>query len=126
MPRRLFFVLVLASPAAWAAGNADPAIRRGVAWLRSQQSADGSFGSQPGRTALALLAFFIAIGFCYRASAALFFVGFTLSELWDVTNYLNHHYLIALLARRTDLRRTAAGRAPGGGSGAEQRAIAYP
>jgi len=32
------------------------AIGRGVGWLRSQQSADGSFGSQPGKTALALLA----------------------------------------------------------------------
>jgi len=32
------------------------AVRRGVAWLRAEQSAEGSFGSQPGRTALALLA----------------------------------------------------------------------
>jgi squalene cyclase len=32
------------------------AVGRGVSWLKKQQSADGSFGSQPGQTALALLA----------------------------------------------------------------------
>lgn len=32
------------------------AVKRGVAWLRSEQKADGSFGSNPGETALALMA----------------------------------------------------------------------
>ena len=29
---------------------------------------------------------------------ALFFVGFTYTQLIDVTNYLNHYYLVSLLA----------------------------
>jgi hypothetical protein len=47
---------------------------------------------------LAALALCIAIGFCYRASAALFFIGFTYTQLIDVTNYLNHHVLVSLIA----------------------------
>jgi hypothetical protein len=47
---------------------------------------------------LAVLALFIAAGLFYRASAALFFIGFTYTQLIDVTNYLNHHYLVSLLA----------------------------
>ena len=39
-----------------AAGKVDAAIARGVKWLRKQQEADGSFGSGPGETALALMA----------------------------------------------------------------------
>ncbi|MHC4932456.1 MAG: hypothetical protein ACYTGV_09740, partial [Planctomycetota bacterium] len=31
-------------------------VRRGVVWLRKEQKADGSFGSNPGETALALMA----------------------------------------------------------------------
>jgi hypothetical protein len=34
----------------------DAAVARGVKWLRKEQSPDGSFGSQPGETALCLLA----------------------------------------------------------------------
>ncbi len=34
----------------------DAAVARGVAWLRSEQKPDGRFGSQPGETALALMA----------------------------------------------------------------------
>jgi vitamin K-dependent gamma-carboxylase len=48
--------------------------------------------------ALAVLALFIALGLFYRASAALFFLGFAYAELTDVTNYLNHYYLVTLLA----------------------------
>lgn len=48
--------------------------------------------------ALAVLALFIAVGLFYRASAALFFIGFAYAELTDVTNYLNHYYLVTLLA----------------------------
>jgi hypothetical protein len=47
--------------------------------------------------ALALLALFIALGLFYRASALLFTAGFTYTELIDVTNYLNHYYLVSLL-----------------------------
>ena len=53
---RLFVFLMLSAPAVAADRAADGAIRRGLGWLRQQQSADGSFGSQPGQTALALLA----------------------------------------------------------------------
>ncbi len=48
--------------------------------------------------ALAVLAVFIAVGFFYRLSAVLFFLGFTYTELLDVTNYLNHYYLVSLVA----------------------------
>ena len=47
---------------------------------------------------LAVIALGIAIGFCYRVCAALFFLGFTYVELIDQTNYLNHYYLISLLS----------------------------
>ncbi|MFQ5415774.1 MAG: HTTM domain-containing protein [Myxococcota bacterium] len=48
--------------------------------------------------ALGVLAVSIAIGFAYRAAAALFFLGFTYPFLLDQTTYLNHFYLICLLA----------------------------
>jgi vitamin K-dependent gamma-carboxylase len=48
--------------------------------------------------ALAVLGLFIALGLFYRLSTALFFVVFTYVELIDVTNYLNHYYLVSLLA----------------------------
>ena len=47
---------------------------------------------------LGVLALFISVGFLYRVSAALFFVGFTYSFLLDQTNYLNHFYLVCLLS----------------------------
>ena len=47
---------------------------------------------------LGLLAFFIAIGFLYRISTVLFFLGFSYIFLLDKTNYLNHFYLITLLS----------------------------
>jgi vitamin K-dependent gamma-carboxylase len=48
--------------------------------------------------ALGLLAACIMVGFCYRAAAALFFLGFTYVFLLDQTEYLNHFYLICLLS----------------------------
>jgi vitamin K-dependent gamma-carboxylase len=48
--------------------------------------------------ALGLLAFFIAIGFLYRLSTVLFFLGFSYIFLLDKSNYLNHFYLIILLS----------------------------
>ncbi len=40
----------------------------------------------------------IALGLAYRAAAATFFLVFTYVEAIDVTNYLNHYYLVSLLA----------------------------
>jgi hypothetical protein len=40
----------------------------------------------------------IALGALYRLACATFFVVFTYVELIDVTNYLNHYYLVSLLA----------------------------
>lgn len=47
---------------------------------------------------LTLLAFFIMVGFCYRISITLFFLGFTYIFLLDQTRYLNHFYFICLLS----------------------------
>lgn len=47
--------------------------------------------------ALAVLALCVALGLFYRASIALFTAGFLHAQLLDVTNYLNHYYLVALL-----------------------------
>lgn len=46
---------------------------------------------------LAVCAIFIAIGFFYRLSAALYFLLFVYVELLDKTYYLNHYYLVSLL-----------------------------
>lgn len=48
--------------------------------------------------AMAVLAAFVAIGFFYRVSIVGLFAIFTYVELADVTNYLNHYYLVSLLA----------------------------
>jgi len=47
---------------------------------------------------LIVLAIAVAAGACYRVSAWLFFLGFTYIELIDKTTYLNHYYLVSLLA----------------------------
>ncbi len=47
--------------------------------------------------AMAVLAAFVALGFLYRFSIAALFLLFTYVELIDVTNYLNHYYLVSLL-----------------------------
>ena len=49
-------------------------------------------------TLLAVLSFFILIGFAYRLSMAAFFIAFSYIFLLDKTNYLNHFYLIILLS----------------------------
>ena len=46
---------------------------------------------------LALLAFFIAIGFLYRFSCIAFTLGFTWVFLLDQTQYLKHFYLVTLI-----------------------------
>jgi vitamin K-dependent gamma-carboxylase len=47
---------------------------------------------------LAVAALCIALGAFYRVATAVFFLGFTYAQLLDVTNYLNHYYLVCLLA----------------------------
>ena len=47
---------------------------------------------------LGALALGIAVGFCYRLCALLFFLGFTYVELLDKTVYLNHYYWTALVS----------------------------
>ncbi len=46
---------------------------------------------------MALAAVGFALGVFYRACLAVFLVLFTAVELFDVTNYLNHYYLVSLL-----------------------------
>ncbi len=46
---------------------------------------------------LALLALCVAAGAGYRVAALLFTLGFAWVQLIDVTNYLNHYYLVVLL-----------------------------
>jgi vitamin K-dependent gamma-carboxylase len=48
--------------------------------------------------ALSLLALSIAIGFAFRLSAIAFALGLVYVQLIDVSTYLNHYYLAALLA----------------------------
>lgn len=47
---------------------------------------------------LGVAALCIALGFLYRAATVTFFILFTYVHLLDVTNYLNHYYLVSLLA----------------------------
>ena len=46
---------------------------------------------------LAALALAIALGVYFRVAIVLFTLGFLYTQLIDVTNYLNHHYLVVLL-----------------------------
>ncbi len=46
---------------------------------------------------LAILALFVAAGFLYRFSIVAFALGFLYAQAMDVTNYLNHYYLVVLL-----------------------------
>ena len=47
---------------------------------------------------LALLSLLIALGLFYRVATVMFFLLFTYVELIDVTNYLNHYYLVSLFS----------------------------
>lgn len=47
---------------------------------------------------LGVAAFFILIGFAYRISAAVFFVGFTYVFLIEESLYLNHYYFVSLVS----------------------------
>ncbi len=46
---------------------------------------------------LALLALAIAVGAFHRLACVLFTIGFAYTQLVDITNYLNHHYLVVLV-----------------------------
>jgi hypothetical protein len=46
---------------------------------------------------LAVLALAIAFGAFHRIACALFTIGFAYTQLIDITNYLNHHYLVVLV-----------------------------
>jgi vitamin K-dependent gamma-carboxylase len=48
--------------------------------------------------AMALASLCITLGLFYRTAIVAFFLLFTYVELIDVTNYLNHYYLVSLLA----------------------------
>ena len=47
---------------------------------------------------LGILALCVAVGFRYRLSVALFFIGFTYVELIDKATYLNHYYWVSLVS----------------------------
>ena len=47
---------------------------------------------------MAASALCVMLGLFYRVAIACFFVAFTYVELIDVTNYLNHYYLVSILA----------------------------
>lgn len=49
-------------------------------------------------SALVLLGLMISVGLYYRLACAAFFLLFSYAELTDVTNYLNHYYLVSLLS----------------------------
>jgi vitamin K-dependent gamma-carboxylase len=65
----------------------------GFGWVRAW-SVPGMYAHY---IALAGLALAIALGLRTRLALALFLLGFTYTQLIDVTNYLNHHYLVVLL-----------------------------
>lgn len=66
----------------------------GFAWVRPLPPA----GMLVVFALLALLSLAIAAGLAYRASVAAFFVLFTYVELIDKAAYLNHYYLVSVLA----------------------------
>jgi vitamin K-dependent gamma-carboxylase len=52
---------------------------------------------------LAALALAIALGAFHRLACVLFTLGFAYTQLIDVTNYLNHHYLVVLIGAQLAL-----------------------
>lgn len=66
----------------------------GFDWVRAWPA----WGMYLHFAALGVLALFVALGLFYRVSVTLFFIGFTYLELIDKTTYLNHYYLISILA----------------------------
>lgn len=52
---------------------------------------------------LAVLALAICAGAWHRVACALFAIGFAYTQLIDITNYLNHHYLVVLVTAQLAL-----------------------
>jgi hypothetical protein len=65
----------------------------GFAWVQPWPA----WGMYLHYAVLAGLALAIALGAFHRVVTVLFVIGFTYTQLIDVTNYLNHHYLVVLL-----------------------------
>jgi vitamin K-dependent gamma-carboxylase len=66
----------------------------GFAWL-APLSAQGMLLVY---AAIALLSLLVAVGLFYRVAIVALFLLFSYAELTDVTNYLNHYYLVSLIA----------------------------
>jgi vitamin K-dependent gamma-carboxylase len=66
----------------------------GFDWLRPWPA----WGMYLHYAVLAVLALAIALGAFHRVVMPVFTIGFLYTQLIDVTNYLNHHYLVVLLA----------------------------
>lgn len=66
----------------------------GMEWI-SPMSSRGMHALFVGLTAVSAC---VAVGLFYRAAIVLFFLGFSYVQLIDVANYLNHYYLVSLLA----------------------------
>jgi hypothetical protein len=47
---------------------------------------------------MSVVSLLFSLGFCYRLSATLFFLGFAYIYLLEATLYLNHFYLVILLS----------------------------
>ncbi len=67
-------------------------------WGMSHVTPLGGRGMHTVFAAIGLLALMVAIGAFYRIAIVLLFALFTYVQLVDVTNYLNHYYLVSLLA----------------------------
>ncbi len=65
----------------------------GFGWVRAWPA----WGMYLHYAVLAVLALMIALGLYHRIVTALFTLGFAYTQLIDVTNYLNHNYLVVLL-----------------------------
>jgi len=65
----------------------------GFGWVRPWPA----WGMYVHYSVLGVLALAIATGTFYRVVTPLFTLGFLYTQLVDVTNYLNHHYLVVLL-----------------------------
>jgi vitamin K-dependent gamma-carboxylase len=70
----------------------------GFGWVEPLPSLGPISGMHLHFVALACLAALVTLGLYYRVAIALYFVGFTYAQLIDATNYLNHYYLVSLLA----------------------------
>lgn len=66
----------------------------GFAWVQPWPA----WGMYAHYAVIALSALSVALGFHYRIATLVLFLSFTYAELIDVTFYLNHYYLVSLVA----------------------------